>query len=219
MERCWKKWAPSNRKVRRRNSAAEPAAALAQIANRFRDVKSSVTATAAGAGPTNEAARRAIPAIAKDLLAHRGSSLVVAGEFQTAEVHALAHSINQALGNVGKTVDYTAPIEFQAADPVESLRQLVAQIESENEVVRGLLAEMIAPPAPLDFIPVEQADPVREADTDECAGSSEPLRAGREREFRASFQIVVDCDCESQQQALYERLATEGYRCRVLTLS
>jgi molybdopterin-containing oxidoreductase family iron-sulfur binding subunit len=40
----------------------------------------------------------------KDLQAHKGESLVVAGHRQPLAVHVLAHAINAALGNVGKTV-------------------------------------------------------------------------------------------------------------------
>src|SRR5205823_6800770 len=48
-----------------------------------------------------------LEAVAKDLLRHQGRCLVVAGEHQPAAVHALAHAINAALGNVGKTLYYT----------------------------------------------------------------------------------------------------------------
>jgi len=41
---------------------------------------------------------------AKDLLAHRGKVLVVAGQRQPLAVHVLAHAINQTLGAVGETV-------------------------------------------------------------------------------------------------------------------
>ncbi|MBE1161533.1 TAT-variant-translocated molybdopterin oxidoreductase [Dyella acidiphila] len=47
-----------------------------------------------------------VKAVAADLLAHRGSSLVMAGESQPPPVHALAHVLNEHLGNAGKTVDY-----------------------------------------------------------------------------------------------------------------
>ena len=47
----------------------------------------------------------------RDLQQHRGRSLVLAGDQQPAVVHALAHAMNQALGNVGKTVFYTEPVE------------------------------------------------------------------------------------------------------------
>ncbi len=68
---------------------------------------------AGGAAPGNlpERAARVLPAIAKDLQAHRGTSLVIAGDFQPPAVHALAHAMNTALGNVGKTVTYAAPVD------------------------------------------------------------------------------------------------------------
>ena len=48
-----------------------------------------------------------VAAIVKDLKAHRGTSLVVAGANQPPEVHALCWAINDALGNVGKTIGVT----------------------------------------------------------------------------------------------------------------
>src|SRR5262249_47094179 len=47
--------------------------------------------------------------VVRDLKSHHGSSLVVAGDHQPPEVHALAHVLNQTLGNVGSTVFYTDP--------------------------------------------------------------------------------------------------------------
>lgn len=43
---------------------------------------------------------------AKDLLAHRGESLVVAGAHQPVAVHVIAYAMNAKLGNIGKTVDF-----------------------------------------------------------------------------------------------------------------
>jgi MoCo/4Fe-4S cofactor protein with predicted Tat translocation signal len=43
---------------------------------------------------------------AKDLLAHRGESLVVAGAHQPVAVHVIAYAMNAKLGNVGKTIDF-----------------------------------------------------------------------------------------------------------------
>src|SRR5580658_9257114 len=68
-----------------------------------------------GSATLSPAAEKWLDAVASDLTKHRGTSLVVAGEFQPAEVHALAHAINAALGNVGTTVYYTEPVE---ANPV-----------------------------------------------------------------------------------------------------
>ena len=45
-----------------------------------------------------------IAPLASDLKRHPGASLIIAGEQQSPLVHALAHAMNQALGNVEKTV-------------------------------------------------------------------------------------------------------------------
>ena len=69
-------------------------------------------------------------AAARDLTAHKGASIVVAGDEQPAAVHALAHAINQALGNAGATVIYTDPVEAAPVDQVESLRTLTADMNA-----------------------------------------------------------------------------------------
>jgi len=48
-------------------------------------------------------------AVAAGLVTHRGASAVAAGERQPAEVHALVHWLNLALGNEGRTVRYIEP--------------------------------------------------------------------------------------------------------------
>ena len=45
-----------------------------------------------------------LDALAADLLQHRGRCLIVPGESQPAEVHALAHALNHHLGNLGQTL-------------------------------------------------------------------------------------------------------------------
>jgi MoCo/4Fe-4S cofactor protein with predicted Tat translocation signal len=76
----------------------------------------------------NEAQAKWARAVAKDLQAHRGRSLVIAGDGQPPVVHALAHGINQTLGNVGKTVVYTQTAEAEPVDQLESLKDLVADL-------------------------------------------------------------------------------------------
>ncbi len=68
---------------------------------------------------------RWISALVHDLEANRGKSLVVAGDTQPAEVHALAHLINNALGNIGKTVEFVARVDAGPVDQMGSLRELV----------------------------------------------------------------------------------------------
>jgi Fe-S-cluster-containing dehydrogenase component len=68
--------------------------------------------------------------MAKDLSANRGKSIVVAGDNQTPVIHALAHAMNAALGNVGQTVTYTEPLHPNAETlQVEDLRQLINEID------------------------------------------------------------------------------------------
>jgi len=67
----------------------------------------------------------ALAACARDLKLNAGRALVVVGDAQPPIVHALAHAINEALANVGRTVSYTAPILARAEEPQgESLRAL-----------------------------------------------------------------------------------------------
>ena len=69
-------------------------------------------------------------AVVSDLQQHRGASIVVAGENQPPIVHAIAHAMNNALGNVGKTVFYTDPLEVNSVNQRESLQELVADIDA-----------------------------------------------------------------------------------------
>ncbi|MDQ6787136.1 MAG: TAT-variant-translocated molybdopterin oxidoreductase [Acidobacteriota bacterium] len=71
-----------------------------------------------------------VGAMAKDLLANKGKSIVIAGGNQPPIVHALAHAMNAALGNVGTTVTYTEPFQPNAENlQVDNLRQLVQEID------------------------------------------------------------------------------------------
>lgn len=72
-----------------------------------------------------------ISAMAKDLLASKGKSLVVAGDNQPPVVHALAHAMNAALGNVGQTVTYIEPLAPGTDRPqIEQFRELIADIDA-----------------------------------------------------------------------------------------
>lgn len=71
-----------------------------------------------------------LESVVKDLQAHRGASLVIAGEQQTPEVHAIAHAINGALGNAGNAVYYTEPLEASPVNHLQSLTELCADMDS-----------------------------------------------------------------------------------------
>jgi molybdopterin-containing oxidoreductase family iron-sulfur binding subunit len=71
-----------------------------------------------------------IEALARDLKQHGGSAIVVAGERQPPMVHALAHAMNHALGNAGRTVIQTEPVEAAPVNQIESLTELVRDMEA-----------------------------------------------------------------------------------------
>jgi molybdopterin-containing oxidoreductase family iron-sulfur binding subunit len=81
-------------------------------------------------GPFGNGASSWIAKLAQDLLTQKGASIVIAGEDQPAAVHALAHAMNAALGNVGSTVFYSDPIEANSVDQTQSLRELVTDIDA-----------------------------------------------------------------------------------------
>ena len=92
-----------------------------------------------------------LPALIRDLQNHRGASLVVAGDQQPPVVHALAHAMNEALGNVGKTIYYTEPIDANPVNQLQSLRELVSDIEAGRVDVLVILGGNPAFTAPADL--------------------------------------------------------------------
>ena len=70
-----------------------------------------------------------VEALAHDLRDHKGASIVIAGKEAPPAVHALAHAMNDALGNTGKTVFYTDPLEANSVDQRQSLQDLINDID------------------------------------------------------------------------------------------
>jgi MoCo/4Fe-4S cofactor protein with predicted Tat translocation signal len=69
-------------------------------------------------------------AVAKDLKANGGKCVVIPGEQATTGVHLAAIAINQALGNVGKTVVYTETVNPMPTVQIDEMRQLVADLNA-----------------------------------------------------------------------------------------
>jgi hypothetical protein len=90
------------------------------------------------------------------------------------------------------------PLACMAESNDEVLAELLAQVETENDAVQSLLDQMLG-----------RSDPVLE-DTE-----PEPKQAVPIPEM---YQVVVECRDETEQQAVYERLAAEGYTCKLLML-
>lgn len=101
--------------------------------------------------------------VAKDLQAHRSACVVVAGEQQPAIVHALAHAINQALGNGGATVLYSERADAAAPVDPQPLRTLAAEMNAGR--VRTLFLLGVNPvynaPADLQFARALEKVPLR----------------------------------------------------------
>ena len=93
-------------------------------------VASQLGVTVAGGGTVPAAGQGFVAALVKDLQAARGRSLVIAGDTQPAIVHALAHAMNDALGNVGATVTYTQTAEARPVNQFDGLRELVGEMNA-----------------------------------------------------------------------------------------
>jgi molybdopterin-containing oxidoreductase family iron-sulfur binding subunit len=78
----------------------------------------------------SEPASKLLESVATDLQGARGKSLVIAGDGQSASVHAVVHAINAALGNVGETVTYTQTPEARPSNQIASLRELVGEMNA-----------------------------------------------------------------------------------------
>jgi MoCo/4Fe-4S cofactor protein with predicted Tat translocation signal len=84
-----------------------------------------------------EGEQKFVDAVAADLSASRGRSLVLAGSHQPAEVHVLAHAINNALGNLNATVTGHAPVEANPINQTRSIEDLARALAADE--VRLLL--------------------------------------------------------------------------------
>src|SRR5712692_9837996 len=73
------------------------------------------------------------------------------GEQQSPDVHAWAHTINHALGNAGSTVIYTEPVEAAPVDQLESLRELVQDMDAGRVELLLILGGNPVYNAPADF--------------------------------------------------------------------
>ena len=104
-----------------------------------------------GSGTLGPAAQKWLDAVASDLQKHRGSCLVVAGEFQPPAVHALAHAINAALGNVGATLYYTEPVEANPVNQLESFTELCADMDAGKVETLVMFGSNPVYDAPHDF--------------------------------------------------------------------
>ncbi len=102
---------------------------------RAADVETFARALAAGVGLPVQGGDGAhgpfLSGLLGDLQERRpGTTLVMVGPWQPPVVHALAHAINEKLGNVGRTVSCAEPVEAQARDHLESIAELTRDMQA-----------------------------------------------------------------------------------------
>ena len=122
-----------------------------------REIRALATALGALTGAGTESAQ--VPAHAtewvwaasQDLRANRNASIVIAGETQPPEVHALVEQINAALGNVGTTVAHCASIAVNPINQTLSLKSLVDEMRSGAVELLVILGGNPVYDAPIDF--------------------------------------------------------------------
>lgn len=131
-----------------------------RLALRLTEIEAFARAVAARLGIGGKASEHAagphekwIAAVAKDLEAHRGHSLVLAGESQPPVVHLLAHAMNDRLGNVGQTVRYIEPIHARPGDRTQLLRELADDMQHGRVELLVIVGgnPVYGVPADLDF--------------------------------------------------------------------
>ena len=105
---------------------------------------------AAKPSSTSDAAKD-LDLIVRDLADHQGASVVIAGDHLAPDVHVLAHAINDKLGNVGKTVFYTDPVDTNPVNQTESIKDLVADIRGGKVDLLIILGGNPAYDAPSDL--------------------------------------------------------------------
>ncbi len=89
--------------------------------------------------------------VVNDLMAHQGSSAVIAGDHQPPSVHALAHAMNAKLSNIGKTVFYSEPVDANPVNQTDSINDLVADMRGGKVDLLVILGGNPAYDAPVDL--------------------------------------------------------------------
>jgi len=115
-------------------------------------------ADAMGAGEAPGDHAEFVDAMAEDLLAHRGRSVLLAGPRQPAEVHAICHALNRALGNVGTTITYVEEADPERPAHVDALARLAEDLRGGRVTTLVILGSNPAYTAPHDVPFVEALD-------------------------------------------------------------
>lgn len=95
------------------------------------------------------------------------------------------------------------PLGAMASADREALVDLLPRIQSDNAALQALLDRLAS-----------DAD----EETDETGADSTAASGDQDLHIAYAWQVLVECRDEDDQRGVYERLTTEGYACRVLTI-
>jgi MoCo/4Fe-4S cofactor protein with predicted Tat translocation signal len=124
--------------------ASEVEHAAAYIAN-------ALGASVSGVKSFDAEQKKYLDALVKDLQAHHGKAVVIAGEYQSPATHALAVQINQAIGAVGQTVNYTDPVETDPQQQTVAFQELRRDMDAGKVELLVILGQNVAYASPRDF--------------------------------------------------------------------
>ena len=114
----------------------------------------SLAAAIDGAGSVDKSLpyrERVLAAMASDLAANRGKSIIIAGEKQPPEVHALVHALNEKLGNNSSTITFTKLHDPERPATLISLKELAHDLEGGSIEKLIILGGNPVQDAPLEF--------------------------------------------------------------------
>ena len=139
------------------NPSVTGASADHRVPVRSSDMEAVTRAVARGVGvqvdgeDTVEAFDAFLQAAINDLKAHKGSSIVVAGDAQPPVVHALVHAINHELGNDGHTVTHIRPVAARAENQTKSITALTEAMKAGEVTTLVMLGVNPVYEAPSDL--------------------------------------------------------------------
>jgi ParB-like chromosome segregation protein Spo0J len=112
-----------------------------------------------------------------------------------AEVPVLIVDLDDA--EAAKLLALHDPVAAMAEADQGLLDSLLAEVETDNEAIGRLIEQMAA-----------------------AGEAEEPTVSDPPPEVLVpeAFQVVIECQDEAQQQAVFERMSGEGFKCRLLTL-
>jgi len=91
------------------------------------------------------------------------------------------------------------PLASLAGKDEQLLASLVESVETNNAAMQSLLDELVARNEENHLVENEDA-PLKDLDIPKC------------------YQIVVECESESEQQELFEMLVAQGAKCRIVNI-